>query len=81
MIRENGAAFSSSVRKICKSRLVLELWCRMMKSFRPPAEQLGEPSRLFREPIQSFVVQVSSVVEEAGTGDEGTHLAEVGSFS
>ena len=40
----------------------------------PPAEQLGEPSRLFREPTQSYVVQVSFVVKDAGTVDEGTHL-------
>lgn len=40
----------------------------------PPAEQLGEPSRLFREPTQSYSVQVSFVVKDAGTGDEGTHL-------
>ena len=40
----------------------------------PPAEQLGEPSRLFREPTQSYLVQVSFVVKDAGTVDEGTHL-------
>lgn len=40
----------------------------------PPAEQLGEPSRLFREPTQSYSVQVSFVVKDAGTVDEGTHL-------
>lgn len=43
-------------------------------------EQLGEPSRFFREPTQSYSVQASFVVKEAGTGDEGTHLVEVGSF-
>ena len=37
----------------------------------PPAEQLGEPSRLFREPTQSYLVQVSFVVKDAGTVDEG----------
>lgn len=47
----------------------------------PHTEQLGEPSRLFREPTQSFLVQVSFVVEDAGEDDEGAHLAEVGSFS
>ena len=46
----------------------------MMKVFRPPAEQLGEPSRLFREPTQSFLLQASFVVKEAGEDDEGTHL-------
>ena len=40
----------------------------------PPAEQLGEPSRLFREPTQSYLVQVSFDVKDAGTVDEGTHL-------
>ena len=40
----------------------------------PPTEQLGEPSRLFREPTQSALVQVSFVVKDAGTDDEGTHL-------
>ena len=44
-------------------------------------EQLGEPSRFFREPTQSYSVQASFVVKEAGTGDEGTHLVEVGSFT
>ena len=33
----------------------------------PPAEQLGEPSRLFREPEKSSAVQESFVVKEAGT--------------
>ena len=47
----------------------------------PPAEQLGEPSRLFREPTQSYLVQVSFVVKDAGGADEGTHLVEVGSLS
>ena len=47
----------------------------------PPAEQLREPSSLFREPAQSFSVQVSLVVKDAGTGNEGTHLVEVGSIS
>ena len=47
----------------------------------PHAEQLGEPSSLFREPTQSFPVQVSFVVKDAGEDDEGTHLVEVGSFS
>ena len=44
-------------------------------------EQLGEPSRFFREPTQSYSVQASFVVKEAGTGDEGTDLVEVGSFT
>lgn len=44
-------------------------------------EQLGEPSRFFREPTQSYSVRASFVVKEAGTGDEGTHLVEVGSFT
>ena len=47
----------------------------------PHAKQLGEPSRLFREPTQSFLVQVSFVVKDAGESDEGAHLVEVGSFS
>ena len=47
----------------------------------PPAEQLGEPSRLFREPTQSLPVQVSFVVKDAGGRDEGAHLEEVGSLS
>lgn len=46
----------------------------MMKVFRPPMEQLGEPSRLFREPTQSLLVQASFGVKEAGESDEGTHL-------
>ena len=46
----------------------------------PHAKQLGEPSSLFREPTQSFLVQVSFVVKDAGESDEGTHLVEVGSF-
>lgn len=45
-----------------------------MKVFRTPAEQLGEPSRLFREPTQVVRVQASFVVKEAGGDDEGTHL-------
>ena len=40
----------------------------------PPAELLGEPSRIVREPTQSYQVQVSFVVKDAGTVDEGTHL-------
>ena len=47
----------------------------------PLAEQLGEPSSLFREPIQSYRVQVSFLVKDAGKADEGTHLVEVGSLS
>ena len=57
-----------------KSRLVSAERRTMMKVFRPPTEQLGEPSRLFREPAQSFLVQTSFVVKEAGEDDEGTHL-------
>ena len=40
----------------------------------PPAEQLGEPSRLFWEPTQSDIVQVTFVVKDAAKVDEGTHL-------
>lgn len=51
------------------------------KDVPPPAEQLGEPSRFSREPTQSHSVQVSFVVKDAGRGDEGAHLVEVGSFT
>ncbi len=43
--------------------------------------KLGEPTSYIREPKISCSVQGSSVVEEAGTRDEGTHLMKVGSLS
>ena len=51
------------------------------KGIPSPAKQLGEPSSLFREPTQSRLVQVSFVVKDAGTDDEGTHLVWVGSLT
>lgn len=47
----------------------------------PLRYKLGEPTSFTRESKISFLVQASSVVEEAGTGDEDTHLMEVGSLS